>query len=130
EVMSGCKVVELPGHSAGSMGLLVETVEGRCLVTGDAVANGGAALSGNIPIVFWNEEKARASVKLALSFDAALYPGHDRPFRVQNGELRYLAGFQIAMMGLSPEMNGVSFDTTPRPGFVMPAIEEQTLTRI
>src|SRR5439155_2268935 len=130
EVMPGCHVVELPGHSAGSMGLLVETAEGRCVVAGDAVANGGAALSGNIPIIFWNEEKARASVKRVVDLDAAIYPGHDRPFRVRNGEVQYLVDFKIALTGLTPETRGATFDTTPRPAFVMPAIEEQTLERL
>ena len=34
EVMPGCSVIELPGHSAGSMGLLVETADGPCIVAG------------------------------------------------------------------------------------------------
>jgi len=50
EVMPGCRVIDLPGHSAGSMGLIVDTSDGTCVVAGDAVANGAAALSGQIPI--------------------------------------------------------------------------------
>ena len=47
-----------------------------------------------------------------------------------NGAVEYLVDFQIEMMGFTPDTPGVRFDTAPRPQFVMPAIEEQTLDRL
>ena len=37
EIASGVRVIELPGHSVGSIGLLVETEAGTVCVSGDAV---------------------------------------------------------------------------------------------
>ena len=127
EVMPGCRVIDLPGHSAGSMGLVVDTPDGTSVVAGDAVAGAAAAVSGQIPIIFWSEEKARASVRRVLDLNAAIYPGHDRPFRVRNGNVEYLEEFHIGFMGLARDTSGAVFDVNPRPPFVMPAIEEQTL---
>ena len=41
ELMPGCRVIELPGHSPGSIGLEVETADGVCIVAGDAVPQRG-----------------------------------------------------------------------------------------
>lgn len=37
EMVPGCKVIDLPGYSPGSIGLEVETEDGRCLIVGDAI---------------------------------------------------------------------------------------------
>jgi hypothetical protein len=55
-----------------------------------------------------------------------IYPGHDRPFRLAGGEIEYLAPLDITLAGVTPEMEGVKFDSSPRPHWVMPGIEEQT----
>ncbi|HEY7269312.1 MAG TPA: MBL fold metallo-hydrolase, partial [Dehalococcoidia bacterium] len=94
EIMPGCRVVELIGHSAGSIGLEVETDEGRCLVVGDALPNARAAVTGNISYIFWNEAQAIASAKRIATSGATIYPGHDRPFRLEDGEPRYQSDYR------------------------------------
>ncbi len=130
EIEPGISVIHTPGHSPGSMGLLVETGDGLCAVTGDAIHYGEVALSGISPIVFWNEEDSRKSIKRVLDTADIVYPGHDRPFRMvkEGRELEYLSPpVELAVSGITPDMEGVSFNMDPRAPFVMPGIEDQTV---
>lgn len=132
EVMPGCRVIELPGHSAGSIGLDVETEDGRCLVVGDALPGARAAVTGNISFIFWNQAGAEAAVKRILGSNALIYPGHDRPFRFRGGEVEFQAEFKLTITGVGPETLGAGFVAVPpvTPSWVMPGIEEQTLERL
>jgi len=129
EVMPGCRVIELPGHSAGSIGLEVETDEGRCLVVGDALPNARAALTGNISYIFWDEAQAIASAKRVATSGATIYPGHDRPFKLEDGRPQYRSDFRLIVTGVGPETAGASFVASPppAPSWVMPGIEGQRL---
>jgi N-acyl homoserine lactone hydrolase len=69
ELAPGIRIVELPGHTPGSIGLLV----GRQLLAGDAVSSARAAVAAS---------GHDASLKKALAISDVIYPGHDRPFRV------------------------------------------------
>jgi glyoxylase-like metal-dependent hydrolase (beta-lactamase superfamily II) len=129
EIMPGCRVIDLPGHSPGSIGLQVETEDGSCLVVGDAIHNGVVALRGRNPLVFWNAEQADASIRRCVQSGALIYPGHDRPFRIRDGELSYGTAFSMTLSGVGPNVPGVSFieNPPPREQWVMPGIEEQRL---
>ncbi len=129
EVMPGCRVIELPGHSAGSIGLEVETPDGLCMLVGDALHNAGVALAGRSPLVFWNEEQANASIKRVVDSGSLIYPGHDLPFRVRDGEIEYQGETEVLVSGPP----GVRWVPPPaeRPRvetWLMPGIEEQGLT--
>ncbi|HJM74552.1 MAG TPA: MBL fold metallo-hydrolase [Dehalococcoidia bacterium] len=126
EIMSGCRVIELTGHSPGSIGLEVETEDGICILTGDAVHNAGVAVRGRSPLVFWNQQDADASIKRVVESGAAVYPGHDMPFRLRDGEIDYMAEQSITVSGPPSTI----LDTTVRPPgepWVMPGIEDQKL---
>lgn len=72
----GARVVHLPGHTAGSIGLYVPRT--RALFTGDAVAGvDGKPITGVFNV---DREQARASFRklAALDFDAACF-GHGPP---------------------------------------------------
>ena len=56
-----------------------------------------------------------------------IYPGHDRPFRLENDAVRYLAPFQLTLTYLQPGQEGLEFRTPERPIWIMPGIEEQRL---
>ena len=133
ELMPGCRVIELPGHSPGSIGLEVETDDGLCLITGDAVHHAGVAVAGQNPLVFWNAAQADASVRRVAEAserdEALIYPGHDRPFRLHGGEVAYAVEERITILNAGPGRPGQSFDEyAPRRGqWVMPGIEEQRL---
>ena len=127
EVAAGVRVIELPGHSPGSIGLLVETAEGMAGVAGDALHFAQMALSGRSPLVFWNEREANDSIRKLLAAAPVIYPGHDRPFRLENDAVRYLAPFQLTLTYLQPGQEGLEFRTPERPIWIMPGIEEQRL---
>ena len=127
EIAAGVSVLEMPGHSPGSIALLVDTDDGVCGLTGDALHYAHVALTGRNPLVFWNEQQANESIAKMLGAADILYPGHDRPFRLQDGEIQYLADFQLTLHNLQPSTPGLSFDTPPREVWIMPGIEGQTL---
>lgn len=99
EIDDGISVLETPGHSRGSMSLLVRTDQGTVAVTGDALLNGWSATSGLPRLVFWNEAEAKASIRKILDRARTFYPGHDRPFSLENGRVRYLETTSIQIYG-------------------------------
>ena len=127
EIEPGVTVMLTPGHSPGSISVLVETDDGLCAITGDVLHYSHVALTRKNPLVFWNEGQAAKSIDRILESADLIYPGHDRPFRVVNGEIEYLAPMKLTITGVSPGTPGVEFDATPRPPWVMPGIEEQTV---
>jgi N-acyl homoserine lactone hydrolase len=129
EVMPGVKVVELPGHSPGSIGLEVETEDGVCMLVGDAIHHAGVALAGRSPLVFWNEQQANASIKRVVDSGAIIYPGHDLPFRIKDGEAIYLDETTVEVSG-GPNVQWVEPPSEPAPitTWVMPGIEDQSLS--
>jgi len=78
EIAAGVRIVELPGHTPGSIGLLV----GRELLAGDAVAGARDAARGRAELWFADGAQADASLARALGLADIIYAGHDRAFRV------------------------------------------------
>jgi|FaiFalDrversion3_1042247.scaffolds.fasta_scaffold00914_2 N-acyl homoserine lactone hydrolase len=127
EVMPGCRIIELIGHSPGSIGVEVETEQGLCIITGDALHFASVALSGENPLVFWDDRLARQSIQRVVQRADVIYPGHDQPFRLVNGRIEYLHPFDITLTGLAADRPGLKFlpEPPPRGWRVMPGIEEQ-----
>lgn len=90
EIAEGVRIVDLPGHSPGSIGLLV----GNALLAGDAVSCAGDAAAGDIRYQRPYDSRARGSLLRALSLAEVIYPGHDRPFRV-GPPISYLEDYAI-----------------------------------
>jgi glyoxylase-like metal-dependent hydrolase (beta-lactamase superfamily II) len=128
EVMPGVRIMEAPGHSPGSIGVKVETELGTATITGDAMHTARIALSGRNPLVFWNEEQANASIRRMVQEADVLYPGHDRAFRLRDGEVEYIEPFNLTLTNLSPETEGLRFlANPPAQVWIMPGIEQQRL---
>lgn len=127
EIMPGCTVIDLPGHSPGSIGLRVETENGVCLIVGDAIHNASVAQSGQNPLVFWNAEQSAAAIRRCVQAAAAIYPGHDRPFRLRDDGVQYLTDFRMTVTNIGPETAGATFipHPPPRQVWIMPGIEQQ-----
>lgn len=89
EIMPGVTVLDLPGHTPGSIGLAVTTADGVAVLTGDAVATADSLRSGHCLGRPLDSELADASVARVAASADVVYPGHDSPFRVSGG---YLAG--------------------------------------
>ena len=130
QIEPGIGVIHAPGHSPGSMGITVETDDGMAVVAGDIIHFGSVALSKTSPIIFWSEDQARKSIERVTEMADVIYPGHDRPFRLAGGDVEYMTPQNITLSGLTADMDGVVFDNPPRPQYVMPGIEEQTLASL
>ena len=89
ELASEVRIVELPGHTPGSIGLIVA----RQLLAGDAVGGAKEAVAERIACA-GDEQAATASLKKALAMGEIIYPGHDRPFRV-GPPIAYIADYEL-----------------------------------
>tara|TARA_B100000315_G_scaffold191982_1_gene182350 strand:+ start:78 stop:518 length:441 start_codon:yes stop_codon:yes gene_type:complete len=127
EIEPGVRIMDTPGHSPGSISVQVETDNGLCVVTGDVLHYSDVALTRKNPLVFWNEEQATRSIDRIVGVADAIYPGHDRPFRVVKGEIEYLESPKMTILGVSPADPDVTIETGSRPTWVMPGIEEQSI---
>jgi glyoxylase-like metal-dependent hydrolase (beta-lactamase superfamily II) len=78
ELAPGLRIVELFGHTPGSIGLLV----GHRLLAGDAGGSAREAATCQPAACSGGQEDALASLDNALAMSKVIYPGHDRPFRV------------------------------------------------
>jgi N-acyl homoserine lactone hydrolase len=90
DIAAGVRLVELPGHTSGSIGALV----GDVLLAGDAVTCAGDAAAGDIRHHRADNEQAKASLARALTLADVIYPGHDRPFRI-GPPIAYLDDYAI-----------------------------------
>jgi len=114
ELATGVHVVEVPGHSPGTIAVAVDTADGMAVVTGDAIQNALVARHRRNALVFWDEEQANASVRRLVDMSDLVYPGHDQPFRVSAGnEISYLTGFSFGLRRVTPDMPGLTFDLDP-----------------
>ena len=126
EIEPGVRVLHTPGHSAGSICLLVETDQGKCILTSDVLLFANQALSRKHPVVFWNQEQAIRSLDRVIEEADVIYPGHDQPFRLVNGEIEYVEQMKLNITGVAQDEPGLEFTTVAPSYYVMPGIEEQT----
>jgi len=120
EIDRGVTVLHTPGHSVGSISLLVDTADGRALASGDALQFAFVAQSGRNPVVFWDDDLASTSIQRIVDRADVIYPGHDRPFRLTaDGDIDYLRSFDLTVTGVKPTTPGLHFDAAPRERFVL-----------
>ena len=127
ELAPGVGIIDMPGHSPGSIGITVATEAGLAIITGDALHYAYVLQTSINPLVFWNADQARRSIERVARTADLIYPGHDRPFRVsKSGEIEYQTPFHLTVTGIQPGMEGLEFPPpTQRVPWVMPGIEEQ-----
>ena len=68
----------------------METSGGLVCLGGDAISDGGALSRGLPAFVFWSVEQAQASLKKISQTASVIYPGHDRPFKIDGDNIEYL----------------------------------------
>ena len=90
ELEKGIGTFDTPGHTAGHQSVLVETSGGLVCLGGDAISDAGALGRGLPAFVFWSVEQAQASLKKISGAASVIYPGHDRPFRIDGDNFEYL----------------------------------------
>ena len=126
EIDAGVKVLETPGHSPGSITLMVEDEAGTIGITGDALPNARCALAGTPYLIFYDPAVARESASKIKAHCRTLYPGHDRPFRLDGDSVTYLMGTSIRITTqMEPGASdvGVTLSAeTPRPVWSLPRV--------
>ncbi len=117
-VMPGVRVVDLPGHTPGSIGLAVTTDAGLAVLTGDAVATAGSLRSGLCLGAVPDPGRADASVARVAGLADLVFPGHDRPFRVTpDGGTEYLTDLvPIDFRTPDPDAVRATVRFVPHPG--------------
>jgi N-acyl homoserine lactone hydrolase len=110
ELFPGVKTLLLPGHSVGLQGLLVETGDERAVLASDALWSARDAVRGVPDVAFFDPAKAQASLDHALAAGSVFYPGHDRPFRLHNGAVKYLEQYRYRLH-FPFQPNGQEFET-------------------
>lgn len=86
----GARIVYLPGHTPGSMGLLLEDSSMPVtLLAGDAVKNIAELASGQAPMSK-DPEATASSIRKARTIAQYIIPGHDRSLLVEKDCIRAL----------------------------------------
>jgi glyoxylase-like metal-dependent hydrolase (beta-lactamase superfamily II) len=119
EIDDGMRIMHVPGHSIGSMALIIDQPEGKVAVCGDALPNSWSVVAGMPRLIFYDVEKAKQSIGKLLDTAKFFYPGHDRPFEVlDGGKTRHIAPASIHVFGW-PDLDddeggpGISFGGEP-----------------
>ena len=97
EIFPGVRTLLLPGHSVGLQGLVVDMGAERAVLASDALWSARDAVRGVPDVAFFNPGQAQASLDRALAAGDLFYPGHDRPFRIQNGAVTYTEQYHYHM---------------------------------
>ncbi|MEU4295625.1 MBL fold metallo-hydrolase [Kribbella sp. NPDC026596] len=91
EPLPGVQVLDLPGHTPGSIGLAVNTDAGTAVLSADAVPTAEVLRAGAASGRPYDQARADASVKRVAQLADLVYPGHDTPFRLDaSGVPQYL----------------------------------------
>ncbi|HOT06538.1 MAG TPA: MBL fold metallo-hydrolase [Methanotrichaceae archaeon] len=85
EVAEGVVVIETPGHSPDSICLLCRS-GAMIAIAGDAIPIRDNFSKWVPPRLHTDREEAMRSMKRIVALSAVVVPGHDRPFRVRDGE--------------------------------------------
>ena len=91
-VVDGVSIIETPGHTKGHISVLVTEGDEKILLAGDAMPDGGTVSRGLPYNIFWDVSDARDSVEKMVHSSQVFYPGHDRPFRLEDHTVNYLHG--------------------------------------
>jgi len=95
-VAPGVRVVALPGHTPGTMGLLLED-EG-VLLAGDAVKNAWDFVRGEPPPAFFSAKTAPENYRRIRELARTVVPGHDRPFHLlPDGQIAHASSPEVGL---------------------------------
>ena len=79
EIASGIRLVHTPGHTEGSMSVLIDS-DRKYAVAGDAIPLEDNFLKMMPPGISCDKEKAMKSIKSIIEYADVIIPGHGLPF--------------------------------------------------
>ncbi len=96
ELTKNVRIIETIGHTIGHVSLLVSKDKKTLLFAQDALPSARSYYRELPDYVFYSEEEARKSIlKIKGLNPDIIYPGHDRPFTVEGGQVNYFSGGAI-----------------------------------
>lgn len=96
-VYKGITVLELPGHTPGCIGLLIE--DQKLVIAGDAVKNAWDYVRGDPGLCFAGVDMGEKSMEKVKSLAVSVIPGHDRQFAVNGqGDVKYLTSLEVEIL--------------------------------
>lgn len=82
QIADDISIIETPGHTSGSITVIVDAPEGRVAITGDAIMAKEHFLKRKLPEWELNQEEILKSMEKIESFKPKIIvPGHDFPFK-------------------------------------------------
>jgi N-acyl homoserine lactone hydrolase len=130
QILQGVRVVDMPGHTPGGIGLAVESWAGLEVIAGDALHHARVALLGENPLIFWDRQAARDTIARVLKMADVIYPGHDRVFRLTDDKtIEYLEGFQMTISNVAASLGDLDWEDKKPGQWIMPDIGEQLAAR-
>jgi glyoxylase-like metal-dependent hydrolase (beta-lactamase superfamily II) len=97
-VAKALKVVRLPGHTPGCLSLFY-TGTPSVAVCGDVVKNAWEIVTGAPISQSLDDDLSRKSINVVKQRGEVIIPGHDRPFRLHDEGVEYLAEFSWEICG-------------------------------
>lgn len=96
-VLPGGRAVFLPGHTPGSLGLVLDNDGQTIILTGDAVKN---RLDLDVCMANNNAEDvvSSRSIRKVKELADLVYPGHDGPLKLENGRVVPLGGNDVKLL--------------------------------
>jgi glyoxylase-like metal-dependent hydrolase (beta-lactamase superfamily II) len=99
------EAMALPGHTPGLMGLFLRG-EGIVLAS-DSVKNAWEFARMDPTACFHGKGDAIESMRRIAGVAKVVIPGHDRPFEIQGGRIKYRGGIKVEISAmLAPELEG------------------------
>jgi len=112
-IIPGVEIVDAAGHTAGSLAYALR-VDGRlAVITGDALPWAEVGRQQRSALVFWDLERSQETIARLVEMADVLYPGHDRPFQLVDGEIVYEMDFEMTMFGADPATPGLHYAEPP-----------------
>jgi glyoxylase-like metal-dependent hydrolase (beta-lactamase superfamily II) len=82
KILPGVELIPTPGHSRGSLSVLVEA-EKRYAIVGDAIPTRSNFEQRVPPFINFDRALAVRSMEMILDWAEVIVPGHDSPFEVR-----------------------------------------------
>lgn len=126
QILQGVRVMDMPGHTPGGIGLTVETADGLSVVTGDALHHAKLLAIGENPLIFWDRKAAADTIARVAEVADVIVPGHDRAFRLtKDKKVEYIEDFQMSLYNVADGLHQLDWINPEPSQYIMPGIEEQ-----
>lgn len=113
KVVDGVEILDAAGHTAGSIAFEVVVEGEKHVITGDALPWAEVGRLQQSALVFWNLDRSEETIRSLVKRADVIYPGHDRPFRLVNGDIRYESEFDVTVFGITPDTPGFHYGPPP-----------------